>query len=49
MKNDGIEAILGNTALWQTDLSDMSEKVSEYYGRIEAVGAKEAMKWIMSE
>ena len=48
MKNDGIEAILGNTALWQTDLSDMSEKVSEYYGKIEAVGAKEAMKWIMS-
>lgn len=49
MKNDSISAILGNASLWQTDLSDMTEMVTEYYNKIDTLGAKEAMKWILSE
>lgn len=48
MKKDSIEDILKNTALWQADLSDMTEAVTECYNKIEKLGAKEAMKWIMS-
>lgn len=47
MKNDSIQAILGNTALWQRDASDMTELVTEYYNKIEALGVKEAMEWIL--
>ncbi len=49
IKNCGIADILGNTALWQTDLSDMADTVEHYYGKIDTLGAKEAMKWILSE
>ena len=49
MQNDNITEILANTALWQADLSDMAEIITEYYNRIEELGAKEAMKWILSE
>lgn len=49
MKKDSIADILKNTALWQTDLSDMAEIITAYYNRIDALGAKEAMKWILSE
>lgn len=49
MKNDSIADILANTALWQTDLSDMTDIITEYYGKIEALGAKGAMEWILSE
>ncbi len=49
MKKDSIADILKNESLWQTDLSDMTEKITEYYNRIDAIGAKEAMKWILSE
>ena len=49
MKNDSIEEILANTSLWQTDLSDMTEIVSEYYNKIDSFSAKETMKWILSE
>lgn len=49
MKNDSIEEILANTSLWQTDLSDMTEIVTEYYNKIDSFGAKETMKWILSE
>ncbi len=48
MKKDSIEDILKNTALWQADLSDMTEAVTECYNKIEKLGAKEAMRWIMS-
>lgn len=48
IKNNSIAGILGNTALWQTDLSDMTETVTDYYEKIETLGAKEAMKWILS-
>ena len=49
MKNGSIEAILADTALWQTDLSDMADIIREYYGKIEELGAKGAMEWILSE
>ena len=49
MKNDSIADILANTSLWASDLSDMTEVVTEYYNKIDSIGAKEAMKWILSE
>lgn len=49
MKNDSIRDILSKQKLWQTDLSDMTDLVTEYYGIIEAKGAEGAMKWILSE
>lgn len=49
MKNDSINKILSNTSLWQNNLSDMTGIVTKYYEKIEALGAKEAMKWILSE
>lgn len=49
MKNDSIESILNNTALWQTDISDLTQTVAYYCERIATIGAKEAMKWILSE
>lgn len=48
MKNSGIADILANASLWQADLSDMLETVSGYYEKIETLGAKETMKWILS-
>ena len=49
MKNDSITEILSNTSLWQADLSHMAEIVTEYYEKISIMGAKETMKWILSE
>lgn len=49
MKNGSIAEILADTSLWQTDLSDMTEIITEYYNKIDTVGAKETMKWILSE
>lgn len=49
MKKDSIADILKNTLLWQTDLSDMTKTVTEYYNKIDTLGAKETMKWILSE
>lgn len=48
IKNNSIADILGNTSLWQTDLSDMTETATDYYNKIETLGAKEAMKCILS-
>ncbi len=48
MKKDSLADILKNTALWQADLSDMEEIITAYYSKIEALGAKEAMQWILS-
>lgn len=47
MQNNSIAEILANTSLWQTDLSDMTDIVTEYYNKIHTIGAKEAMKWIL--
>ncbi len=49
MKNDSIADILKNTVLWHADLSDMTEIVTQYYNKIDALGAKDAMKWILSK
>lgn len=49
MKKDSIRDILKNTELWQNDLSDMTEPVTQCYNKIQSLGAKEAMKWILSE
>ena len=49
MKNDSIQDILANASLWQNDLSDMTEIVTEYYNKIHTLGAKETMKWIVSQ
>lgn len=49
MKKDSIAQILANTDLWQADLSDLAEIVIQYYNKIDTVGAKETMKWILSE
>lgn len=48
IKKDSIENVLKNSSLWQADLSDMSEIITRYYDKIDALGAKEAMKWILS-
>ena len=48
MKNDSVADILANTSLWQNDLSEMTEIVTEYYNKIDTLGAKETMKWIFS-
>ncbi len=48
IKNNNIQDILANNELWQTDLSDMTETITDYYSKIENLGAKEAMEWILS-
>ena len=49
MLRGSITEILSDTLLWQADLSEMTDKVMEYYERIDKSGAKETMKWILSE
>lgn len=49
MKNSTIEDILCNKALWGEDVSDMVEAVKLSYEKIENLGAKGAMEWILSE
>ena len=39
MKNDSIAEILSNTSLWATDLSDLTDMVTEYYNKIDTIGA----------
>ncbi len=48
VKNGSIADILSNSDLWQSDLSDMTETVTGYYNKIDELGAKGAMKWILS-
>lgn len=49
LKSGSISEILSDSALWNADITFLSEKVTEYYERIEKIGAKETMKWILSE
>ena len=49
MKNGSIAEILADSTLWQRDLSEMTELVTGYYEKIEILGAKEAMKWILTQ
>ena len=49
VKNNSISEILGDTSLWQSDLSDMEEIITYYYEKTEALSPKETMKWIVSQ
>lgn len=49
IRNGSIADILSNVDLWQSDLSEMLPIVDECYTKIDLLGAKEAMKWILSE
>ena len=49
MKEGSIAEILADSSLWLADISDMTDIVTEYYGKIETLGAKGAMEWILSE
>ncbi len=49
IRNNSIDEILGNTALWQTDLSELTPFVKECCEKVEKQGAKGAMEWILSK
>lgn len=49
MQSGTIAEILGDASLWLCELSDMTELVTAYYNKIEMLGAKGAMEWILSE
>lgn len=49
MKNNSISDILKDVALWGVDISDMTDLVTLCYNKIESLGAKGAMEWILSE
>ena len=49
MKEKSIAEILSNADFWQTDISDMTQIVEDYYAKIRENGAKETMKWIINE
>ena len=49
MKEKSISEILANKDFWQTDLSEMTSVIEAYYEKIGTDGAKESMKWILSE
>ena len=49
MKNNNIDEILCNSKLWGADICDMAEIVKLFYEKIETLGAKGAMEWILSE
>lgn len=48
MKNESIAEILRSKALWQSDISSLEEIVMAYYEKIESIGMREAVKWILS-
>lgn len=47
IKSNPISDILKNKELWQSDISALTELIEEYYGKIEEIGPREAMKWIL--
>ncbi len=49
LRNGSVADILADSSLWQADLSDMTDKVTYYFNQIDKLGAKETMKWILSE
>ncbi len=44
-----VEEILSDKDMWGIDISGMTDIVTDCYRIIESLGAKEAMKWILSE
>ncbi len=49
IQNSEIQDILTETSLWGTDLSELTQYVTLCYNKIADIGAKETMKWILSE
>lgn len=49
MKNNSIFDILKDKSFWGADISEMSDIVTLCYEKIENLGAKGAMEWILSE
>lgn len=49
IKNNSISDILKDVALWGADISGMTDLVTLCYNKIESLGAKGAMEWILSE
>lgn len=49
MKNNSVFDILKDIYLWGVDISDMNDFVTLCYEKIENLGAKGAMEWILSE
>lgn len=49
IKTAAVKEILENCDLWGTDLSDMEDLINEDLAIIDKIGAKEAMKWILSK
>ena len=49
IKENSICDILKNEDLWQSDISCLCEEVTLYYEKISEIGAKDAIKWILSE
>ena len=49
VKNGSIYEILSDKSLWLSDISDLTDTVTEYYSKIESLGAEGAMEWILSE
>ncbi len=48
IRNEDIAAILADKSLWGEDISGMTELVTAYYNKIEELGMRETVKWIMS-
>ena len=49
MKTASVKDILYNTDLWGTDITEMETEINADLKVIAEIGAKEAMKWIMSK
>lgn len=49
VKNSSLKEILSDSSLWNTDLSDLQSEVQADIDIIDKIGAKEAMKWIVSQ
>ncbi len=49
MKNDSMGDILKNSSLWGQDISFLTDDVSAYYEKIQTLGAKGVMEWLISQ
>ncbi|MDO4966040.1 MAG: tagaturonate reductase [Lachnospiraceae bacterium] len=49
MKNASVEEIIKREDYWGTDITDMTEMVSEYYDMIKSLGMKEAYEKVLAE
>ncbi len=49
MKSASVEDIIKREDYWGTDITDMTEMVSEYYDLIKSVGMKEAYEKVLAQ